>query len=87
MLLSLTIPRHTTSKTKVIAGRTFELGIPKSKLVRIFSRNSGALLKQIKSNHNGYYKAYVPFDSAYLIVGIDENKIFNATVQDNVVPK
>ncbi|MEQ1411423.1 hypothetical protein [Acinetobacter indicus] len=87
MLLSLTIPRYTTSKTKVIAGRTFELGIPKSKLVRIFSRNSGALLKQIKSDSNGYYKAYLPYDAAYLIVGIDENKIFNATVQDNVVPK
>lgn len=87
MLLSLTIPRYTTSKTKVIAGRTLELGIPKSKLVRIFSRNSGALLKQIKSDSNGYYKAYLPYDAAYLIVGIDENKIFNATVQDNVVPK
>ena len=87
MLLSLTIPRYTTSKTKITAGRTLELGIPKSKLVRIFSRNSGALLKQIKSDSNGYYKAYLPYDAAYLIVGIDENKIFNATVQDNVVPK
>lgn len=87
MLLSLTIPRHTTSKTKVIAGRTFEMGVSKSKLVRIYSRENGTLLKQVKSDANGHYKTYLPYNASYLIVGIDENKIFNATVQDNVVPK
>lgn len=76
-----------SSKIAVIVGRTLELGIPKSKLVRIFSRNNGALLKQIKSDADGYYKAYLPSDSAYLIVGIDENRVFNATAQDNVRPK
>lgn len=79
--------KESTLKLKVIAGRTLEMGVPKSKLVRIFSRSSGALLKQIKSDSNGHYKAYVPYDSAYLIVGVDQNKIFNATAQDNVVPK
>ena len=76
-----------SSKQTIIAGKTLEMGVPKSKLVRIYSRNSGALLKQIKSNEDGVYKAYVPYDSAYLIVGVDQNKIFNATAQDNVVPK
>lgn len=78
---------YSASKVKVIAGRTFQIGVPKSKLVRIFSCGNGALLKQIKSDSNGYYKAYLPYDAAYLIVGIDENKIFNATAQDNVGAK
>lgn len=87
MLLSLTTPRYTTSKTKVIAGRTFEIGAPKSKIVRVYSRENGALLKQVKSDADGIYKVYVPYDMAYLIIGVDGNKKFNAVIQDNVVPK
>lgn len=87
MTMMISHTGYSTSKVKVIAGRTLQIGVPKSKLVRIFSRGSGALLKQIKSDSNGYYKAYLPYDAAYLIVGIDENKIFNATAQDNVSAK
>ncbi|ENX28967.1 hypothetical protein F891_00884 [Acinetobacter sp. CIP 101966] len=76
-----------SSKIAVIAGQTREMGVVKSKTIRIYNRSNGALLKQIKSDADGYYKAYLPYDLSYLIVGIDENKIFNATVQDNVRPK
>ncbi|ENV69793.1 hypothetical protein [Acinetobacter towneri] len=85
--MKITHAGYSAPKVKLISGRTLELGVPKSKLVRIFSRGNGALLKQIKSDSNGYYKAYLPYDAAYLIVGIDENKIFNATAQDNVGAK
>ena len=76
-----------TSKQTVIAGKTFEMGAPKSKLVRIYSRGNGALIASIKSDVNGAYKAYLPLDAAYTVVAIDERKQFNAVIQDNVVPK
>ena len=85
--MKITHAGYSAPKVKLISGRTLELGVPKSKMVRIYSRNSGALLKQIKSNEDGVYKAYLPYDAAYLIVGVDENKIFNATAQDNVGAK
>ena len=87
MLLKLTIPKITPSKTTLIAGRTIENGSPKSKLVRVYSRANGSLITTIKSNANGFYKIYLPRDLAYTLVAIDENKQFNAVIQDNVVPK
>lgn len=82
-------PMHNncTEKITVILGSTLELGIPKSKLVRIYSRNNGALIVSTKSNESGVYKTYLPLDVAYTIVAIDEHKQFNAVIQDNVVPK
>lgn len=85
--MKITHAGYSTRKVKLISGRTLELGVPKSKLVRIYSRNSGSLLKQVKSNADGRYKAYLPYDAAYLIVAVDSNKVFNAVAQDNVVPK
>lgn len=78
---------YSTSKIRTIAGHTLELGLPKSKLVRIYSRNSGSLLKQIKSDADGSYKVHLPYDASYLVVAVDSNKVFNAVIQDNVVPK
>lgn len=75
---------NSAAKLKLIAGRTLEMGVPASKSVRIYSRGSGTLLKQLKSNADGTYKAYLPRDASYLIVAVDSNKVFNAVAQDNV---
>lgn len=79
--------KETTAKLSVIAGTTSELNTPVSRNVRVYSRNTGALIGTTKSDENGRYKVYLPVDSAYTIISIDENKVFNAAIQDNVVPK
>lgn len=76
----------TLSRTKVV-GKTTELGVPVSRLVRAYSRANGALLASTKSDKNGKYKLYLPYDVSYTIISIDIHKKFNAVVQDNVVPK
>ena len=79
--------RGQSSKQHVIAGMTLEIGVPASKIVRVYDGRTGVLLKTAKSNTDGKYKIYVPKINSYTIVGIDNQKFFNATVQDNVVPK
>ncbi|MDA3509324.1 hypothetical protein MJ004_13075 [Acinetobacter junii] len=80
-------PAAATSKVNVIAGVVLELGSPVSREVRVYSRHNGALLATKKSDMQGKYKFYLPFDAAYTIVSIDPKRIFNAVIQDNVVPK
>lgn len=76
-----------TVNIKIVAGRTAELGIPVSRQVRVYSHKSGILLAQTQSSKDGVYKIYLPYDSAYTLVSIDSRKLFNAVIQDNVVPK
>lgn len=76
-----------TIRITVIAGTTFELGNRVSRQVRAYSRASGVLLASTKSDKNGEYKMHLPFDTAYTIVSIDPNKLYNAVIQDNVVQK
>jgi len=85
--LDMQTGRITTEKIKIIAGTTLEMGVPASKNVRVYDGYTGALLTQVKTGADGRYKIYVPFAKSYTIVGIDQNKRFNATTQDNVVPK
>lgn len=75
------------SKQTIIAGKTLEMSVPKSKLVRIYSCGSGALITSTRSDNKGVYKVYLPLDVAYTVVAIDEHNQFNAVIQDNVVPK
>ncbi|MEZ2773619.1 hypothetical protein ACBP83_07280 [Acinetobacter pseudolwoffii] len=74
-------------KITIVSGVTSELGVPKQKQIRVYSRSSGALITSLKSQHDGSYKAYLPCDVSYTIIAIDEKKKFNAVIQDNVVPK
>ena len=76
-----------TSRRAVIAGKTTELGIPVSRLVRAYSRANGMLLASTTSDENGKYKFYLPYDVSYILVSIDRYKKFNAVIQDNVVLK
>ena len=87
MLLKVRVHKESTSQQHVIAGQIFELGVPVSRLVYVFSRNSGRLLAETRSDPNGHYKLYVPRDMAYTIISKDPNRKFNAVIQDNVVPK
>lgn len=79
--------REQPSKQHVIAGMTLEMGVPSPKTVRAYDGRTGVLLGAVQSDTNGKYKIYVPKINAYTIIGMDNQKIFNATVQDNVVPK
>lgn len=76
-----------TSGLSVVAGTTLELGLSASKKLRFYSRVNGALVASVQSNISGKYKVYLPLDTAYTIVAIDEQKQFNAVIQDNVRPK
>ncbi len=77
----------TTSKLTVIKGITSELGAPVSRLVRIYCRSNGALIKTIRSDVQGRFKAYLPNLIQFTLVSIDPKRNFNAVIQDNVVPK
>lgn len=79
--------REQKSKQHVIAGMTLEMGVPTSKTVRIHDGRTGVLLGTVSSNTEGIYKIYVPKINTYTVIGIDQQKVFNAVVQDNVVPK
>jgi len=87
ILASASLIRETTTKQKVIAGVVFELGRPVSREVRAYSRATGCLLAKRKSNTDGAYKLYLPLDASYSIIAFDYNRVFNAVIQDNVVPK
>ena len=77
-----------TISLKVVSGVVAELGVPaSSRQVMAYSRGLGSLLCKTKSDKNGKFKMYLPFDFAYTIVSIDPNKQYNAVIQDNVVPK
>lgn len=78
---------ETHLKRIVVSGTTLELGNQVSRQVRAYSRANGALLASTQSDKNGKYKLYLPLDVAYTIVSIDPNKMYNAVIQDNVVPK
>lgn len=79
--------RCSTSQIVIIAGKTTEIGVPVSRIVKVYSRTNGMLLVSTRSNRNGEYKIYVPLDKSYTITSIDSNKKYNAVIQDNVVPK
>lgn len=81
------VSRESASRMTLVSGVTMELGIRVSRQVRAYSRANGSLIESTHSDKNGQYKMYLPHDIAYTIVSIDPNKIFNAVIQDNVVPK
>ncbi|MCU4622838.1 hypothetical protein KTJ54_12065 [Acinetobacter radioresistens] len=62
-------------------------GIPEQRMVRVYSGIGGELLAQALSDKNGRYMIIVPYAPNYTIISIDHKKIYNAVIQDNVVPK
>lgn len=87
MLIKVIRPKGSTPAVRLVAGTTFEQGLPASRAVRAYSHKTGILLTQIQSGLDGRYKLYLPYDLAYTLVAIDSRKMFNAVIQDNVVPK
>jgi hypothetical protein len=81
------LSNNTTLKQSVVSGSTYQLGLPISRQVRAYSRANGMLINSTRSDNTGFYKMYLPIDMSYTIISIDKNKIFNAVIQDNVVPK
>lgn len=84
--VSLTSERFSL-KQNIISGMVAELGRPVSRTVRAYMRSTGILLGSTVSDKNGRYKMYLPLSYAYTVVAIDPKKLFNAVIQDNVVPK
>ena len=78
---------YSNQKISVVAGRIMQLGIPVRKTVKIIPTQSGRVIKTVTTDDQGHYKVYLPLDNSYLIYAQDENKQFNAVIQDNVVPK
>lgn len=56
--------------------------------VRLYERLTGRLIKQAAADSNGYYFFNgISKSIKYTIISIDNNGLFNAVIQDNVVPK
>lgn len=80
--------KSSTSKQALIAGTTMQMGqIAPNCEVRFYDQSSGTKLLSVKSNNTGRYKVYLPRVSAYTITAVDKLGVFNAVIQDNVVPK
>lgn len=76
-----------SSKITVISGRVLQMGMPIKSIVKVLMRNTGLVVKTITTDNDGFYKAYLPLGLAYTLYAQDKTKVFNAVIQDNVVPK
>lgn len=71
------------------SGRTFEEGVPVSRLVRVYSRDSGTLLASVMSDGSGYFTAtWVGDWEAIFVVVLDADggNQYNALVRDLKFP-
>ncbi|WP_335950782.1 hypothetical protein [Acinetobacter beijerinckii] len=84
---SITPIKPSGSRLIVIAGKVLQLGLPVSRKIRVYCRNTGILVKSGESDANGKYKFYLPDIGPFTLVSIDKHKLYNAVIQDNVVPK
>lgn len=84
---SITPIKPSSSRLIVIAGKVLQLGLPVSRKIRVYCRNTGILVKSGESDANGKYKFYLPDIGPFTLVSIDKHKLYNAVIQDNVVPK
>lgn len=85
--IAITATGYSTSRLAIIAGQVKQLGVPVKSTVKIMMQHSGGVIKTVNTDQNGRYKAYVPYSSAYLVFAQDPQGVFNAVIQDNVVPK
>lgn len=76
-----------SSKITIIAGRVLQMGVPIKSTVKVLMQKTGVAVKLIDTDSSGFYKAYVPLGLAYTLYAQDKTKVFNAVIQDNVVPK
>ncbi|WP_443612820.1 hypothetical protein [Acinetobacter pseudolwoffii] len=79
--------KPSSSRLIVIAGKVLQLGLPVSRKIRVYCRNTGILIKSGESDASGKYKFYLPDIGPFTLVSIDKHRLFNAVIQDNVVPK
>lgn len=70
-----------------IKGRVNELSVPIPCRVRLFHKNTGRLVRDIKTDNDGNYEFNKLLKTAYFIVAHHPASQFNAVIQDNVVPK
>lgn len=84
---SITPTKPSSSRLIVIAGKVLQLGLPVSRKIRVYCRNTGILIKSGESDASGKYKFYLPDIGPFTLVSIDKHRLFNAVIQDNVVPK
>jgi hypothetical protein len=70
--------------TTTIAGT----GVPVSRRVRVYNRNTGALLDQKWSGEDGSFE-FTGFDvdSEYMVLSFDHTEVYNAVIADGVKPE
>ena len=70
-----------------IKGCVREIGIPFPCRVRLFEKLSGLLVSDVLTNENGFYEFNNLAKTKFFLVAHHPASIYNAVIQDNVVPK
>lgn len=77
-----------TSDAKSIKGQVREENTPYPCRVRLFERKSGQLMAEVATDSQGYYAFYnLNDEEQFFVVAHHPENLFNAVIQDNVVPK
>ncbi|WP_151730426.1 carboxypeptidase regulatory-like domain-containing protein [Acinetobacter junii] len=77
-----------TADSKSIKGQVQEKKVPLPCRVRLFERKSGLLMSEIATDSQGYYAFYnLSDEERFFVVAHHPEILFNAVIQDNVVPK
>lgn len=71
---------------QVITGAITENGVPVARYVRLYDRNSGALVRVTRSHANGQYGfSKLKSGNEWFVVSHDtENRAYNAVIQDMI---
>ena len=76
-----------TADAKSIKGQVREENTPIPCRVRLFERKSGQLMAEVATDPQGYYAFYnLNDEEQFFVVAHHPASIYNAVIQDNVVP-
>lgn len=71
-----------------IKGQVQQLGIGRSALVNLYDKRTYQHLSTVKTDENGNYKfTGLAKVKTYFVISHHPQSLFNAVIQDNVVPK
>ena len=76
--------RHSVA---LIRGTVFQKKITKGSRVRVFDKHLAKLVADVETNEEGEYEIHNIAIKKYFILSHHPESLYNAVIQDNVVPK
>jgi hypothetical protein len=70
-----------------IAGRVTLQGQNKQARVRLYEKLTGKLISEVATDREGEYEFLDLSLNTFMVISVDLKSLFNAVIQDNVVPK